>query len=106
MLTAIFVNDKRSKIDDCFVFVWPHHENNNQQAAQISEHQLFRGTKIARIMKMLFMKRLCEIGLTTNSAVLWENNLMQSLQPWKLFIEIFSMLKRPTEMENVPQKII
>ena len=32
--------------------------------------------------------------------MLWENNLMQSLQPWKLFIEIFSMLKRPTEMEN------
>ena len=77
----------------------------DQQAAQISEHQLFRGTKIARIIKMLFMKRLCEKGLTTNSAVLWENNLMQSLQPWKLFIEIFSMLKRPTEMENVPQKI-
>ena len=42
----------------------------NPFVEQISEHQLFRGIKIARITKMLFMKRPCEIRSATNSAVL------------------------------------
>ena len=43
---AIFVANRRKQI------------RLDQQAVQISEHQLFRGTKIASIMQMPFMKRL------------------------------------------------
>lgn len=33
----------------------------DQQVVQISKHQLFKGIKIARITKLLFMRRPCEI---------------------------------------------